>query len=102
MLMGYHNYYSDRRIIPTSGNERIFLNEHYGILDFDPAFSRDSAEEQGCLGIGTEDGVYSDIFERTWFSGVPGIGQAIGLVKDGAVRFINAYTTQAARNGLSY
>lgn len=101
MLMGYHNYYSDRRIIPNSGNGRIFLNEDYGNLDFHPAFLRSSAEGQGCLKIGTEDGVYSDVFDRTWFSGVPGIGQAIGLVKDGAVRFINAYTPQAARNGLS-
>lgn len=37
----------------------------------------------------------------TWISSWYGIGQAVGLVKDGAVRFANNYTSQAARNGMS-
>ena len=96
MLMGYHNYYSDRRIIPTTGSGRTFLNSDYGNLDFNPAFSRSRVGGQGCLRIGTEDGVYDDIFDKTWISSWYGIRHAVGLVKDGAVRFINKYTPQAA------
>lgn len=37
MLLGYHNYYSDRRIIPEfdENNER-FLSEEYGKIEFNP------------------------------------------------------------------
>ena len=101
MLLGYNNYYKDRRIIPKTGNGRTFLNEDYGNLNYDPAIPRKPASGQGCARIGTEDGVYEEIFNRTVMSGVSGIGQAVGLVKDGAVSFINEFTPQVARKNIS-
>ena len=39
ILLGYHNYYSDRRLIPeiSSDGER-YLSENYGDLNLDPLF----------------------------------------------------------------
>ena len=106
MLMGYHNYYSDRRIIPATGNGRTFLAEEYGNIEGHPAFERRTmpvigADNRGCKQIGTEDGVYQELYDLTWFSDLYVIGQAVGLVKDGAVRFVNEYTPQAAKGGIS-
>lgn len=101
MLLGYHNYYSDRRIIPVSGNGRTFLDADYGNLELSPVFPRNRVSGQGCPKIGTMDGVYQEIFDRTWISEVPGIGQAVGLVKDGAVRFINEFTDPKAKDHIS-
>ena len=37
LLMGYHNYFSDRRLIPeTDGNGTRFLAENYGNLEYHP------------------------------------------------------------------
>lgn len=93
MLLGYHNYYSDRRIIPTSrGDSLQFLSGNYGNLLDDPLINSSRASGQGRASIGTEDDVYHEIFELTWISEWYGIGQAIGLVRDGASRFIDNYS----------
>lgn len=101
MLMGYHNYYSDRRIIPATGNGRTFLNTNYGDIAMHPEFLRIPVTGQGCLSIGTEDGVYDELFDLTWISNWYGIGQAVGLVKDGGIRFMNKHTPTAVRNTIS-
>lgn len=86
LLLGYHNYYSDRRIIPSS-----FLSADYGKVEFDPFFNRPNAPRQGCEKIGTGDGVYDEIFSRTFIAEVPGIGQMIPSVVNGTKSFINEY-----------
>ena len=86
LLLGYHNYYSDRRIIPSS-----FLSADYGKVEFDPFFHRVNAPGQGCEKIGTGDGVYDEIFSRTFIAEVPGIGQMIPSVVNGTKSFINEY-----------
>lgn len=100
--MGYHNYYSDRRIIPEiAANGTRFLDSDYGNLEFHPMIERNPASGQGCEKIGTSDGVYEEIFDLTLFSGLPGLGQSIGLVKDGAVKFVNQYTDSSIKNNVS-
>ena len=86
LLLGYHNYYSDRRIIPSS-----FLSADYGKVEFDPFFNRLNAPWHGCEKIGTGDGVYDEIFSRTFIAEVPGIGQMIPSVVNGTKSFINEY-----------
>lgn len=87
LLLGYHNYYSDRRIIPSS-----FLSADYGKVEFDPFFKRSNpVPGQGCEKIGTEDSVYDEIFSRTFIAEVPGIGQMIPSVVNGTKSFINEY-----------
>ena len=94
MLLGYHNYYSDRRLIPNLNGESLqFLDENYGNLLDNPLINLSRANDQGRATIGTEDDVYHEIFDLTWISDWYGIGQAIGLVKDGAIRFVNKHAT---------
>ena len=94
MLLGYHNYYSDRRLIPNLNGESLqFLDENYGNLLDNPLINPSRANAQGRATIGTEDDVYHEIFDLTWISDWYGIGQAIGLVKDGAIRFVNKHAT---------
>ena len=84
LLLGYHNYYSDRRILKSS-----YLASDYGNVYFDPFFNRSRESKQGCGIIGTEDTVYEEIFNRTAIADVPVIGQIIPSVVDGTKKFIN-------------
>lgn len=101
MLLGYHNYYSDRRIIPSTGNDKTFLSIGYGDLNYHPYFDREMVLLQGCYMIGTNDGVYEEIFDRTLIAEVTGIGQAIPLVVGGVNSFINEFSDDNAKNGIS-
>lgn len=96
LLLGYHNYYSDRRIIPAS-----FLAENYGDLNAHPFFYRFIEEEQGCPKIGTGNGVYEEIFNRTPLSDVILIGQAFPLVVKGTYNFLNAYAEDNVVAGIN-
>ncbi len=96
MLLGYHNYYSDRRIIPAS-----FLAGDYGDIYYDPYFNRVRVKNQGCDRIGAGDGVYDEIFDRTFMASVPGIGQLISSVTDGARSFINAFADDEIKDNIS-
>ena len=96
MLMGYHNYYSDRRIIPTS-----FLDSTYGNLGGHPSFSRARVSGQGCLQIGTTDGFFHELYEQMLWPNFPLLGQAIGLVQDTGWYFMLDNTPQAAYNNIS-
>ena len=92
MLLGYHNYYSDRRIIPTSVDNTVFLDNSYGDTAMHPVFPRQLVRGQGCANIGTLDTVHEKIFEKTTWAEFPGLGQAIGNVTNGAIKFLDAYT----------
>jgi len=102
MLMSYHNYYSDGRIIPTTGNNRTFLDSDYRSIAGHPAFSRTMPTAgQGSPEIGTTDGFFLELYDLTFASWFPGLGQAIGLVKDAGIRFMNNHTPTAVRNDFS-
>lgn len=90
MLIGYHNYYSDRRIIPKTYGSRRFLSDDYGNIKDHPIFSREMVEGQGCSSIGTQDGFYRELFDRTpfadWF-----FGQGVDLVTMGVNSFLDNF-----------
>ncbi|MBE7088635.1 MAG: hypothetical protein E7370_03855 [Clostridiales bacterium] len=53
LLLGYHNYYSDRRLIPAQGeNGRVFLSDNYGDINEHPIIDNSFAIGQGRASIG--------------------------------------------------
>ncbi|MFA6867004.1 MAG: hypothetical protein WCR54_05760, partial [Clostridia bacterium] len=102
MLMGYHNYYSDRRLIPASGNGQTFLNANYGDINKHPALQTTMPiSGQGCYEIGTEDGFFDELYDLNCIAGLPPLGQAIGFVKDAGIYFMNNYTPTDVKNTVS-
>ncbi len=99
MLVGYHNYYSDRRIIPKNGKK--FLDDNYGAIEYSPIFKRHYAYGQGCVAIGTRDELYREILNQTKDSDSL-LGQAIGNVADGVNNFFDNYTDSSIRSGISF
>lgn len=93
MLMGYHNYYSDGRLIPTHGGNNLrYLSDDYRNIADNPKINTTVGEEFGKLTIGTEVGFYEELMDLNSFSGAYGIGQAINLVADGALEFVKRYS----------
>ena len=101
MLLGYHNYYSDRRIIPTAVGSTVFLDNSYGDTTKHPVYPRSFARGYGCASIGTLDTVHKKIFDKTTWAEFPGLGQAIGNVTDGANRFLDTYTPAEVKDTIS-
>ena len=66
ILLGYHNYYSDRRLIPEiSADGKRYLTSDYGDLSLDPILEHDPAGTGlGCSNIGTTDEVFYGIFNK--------------------------------------
>lgn len=101
MLIGYHNYYSDRRIIPKTYGSRQFLSDDYGNIKDHPIFSREMVEGQGCSSIGTQDGFYRELFDRTpfadWF-----FGQGVDLVTMGVNSFLDNFLPSDVRDEVEF
>lgn len=94
MLIGYFNYYMDRMLLPVTSELGIrFLSEDYGDLAHDPKYLHTTAAGQGDGCIGTQDGVYREIFRNTTLASEPG-GQNFLFVIEGANRFLTANTDQ--------
>ena len=96
MLLGYHNYYSDRRLIPeTDENGVRFLSEDYGDLNQHPDIMPLGNKEPdlGRASIGTENEVFYKIFEAA--DGSSDLGQAIPVVKGAASSFLSKYADPA-------
>ena len=95
MLLGYHNYYSDRRLIPefNNNNER-FLSENYGNLLDHPSINSQVGESYGKESIGTLDTVYQELLDMIVLSGVPGLGQTVLSVGEGAKKFVSEYAKE--------
>ena len=66
LLLGYHNYYSDRRLIPEiSSDGKRYLSENYGDLNLDPVLVYGpSVNDLGRTNIGTTDEVFYGIFNK--------------------------------------
>ncbi len=93
MLLGYHNYYSDRRLIPKYGeNNRQFLSDDYGDLMTNPMFRTDAYPDYGLKSIGTKDGLYDELYDLTELGWFPGLGQAVGPVTRAAKAFVEKYS----------
>ena len=99
MLAGYHNYYSDRRIIPKNGKK--FLSDNYGIIDNSPLFKREMVSGRGCDSVGTTDTFYREILNQTNNSDSP-LGQTIGNVTRGMNSFFDNYTDSIIRNEITF
>ena len=100
MLIGYHNYYSDRRILPVAAENYKFLDTIYGKKDYSPAVNDTIATGQGKSSTGTLVGVYDALYAKT-DSGGGLLGQSIGNVTRGANNFLDAYTPTEVRHRIS-
>ena len=90
MLVGYHNYYSDRRLLPEfNANGVRLLEANYGSLNEHPIICYNPEPGLGRKSIGTSDNVYERIFEKTFWGSLPGLGQAIGSVTSATKKFLN-------------
>ncbi len=102
MLLSYHNYYSDRRLIPEfSSNGERYLSQEYGDINFHPSITCESGyNDNGGLGsgkIGTEDAVFYGIFKSAWHADWS-LMQNIGNIVNGANTFINQNSPEIAEN----
>lgn len=96
LLMGYHNYYSDRRIIPST-----YLSSDYGAYNSYPLIYRAMEAGNGCENIGTQDSFFIGLFNHTNNADFPGLGQSINNVKDGGIAFMEENTPASVRNNIS-
>lgn len=93
MLLGYHNYYSDRRIIPST-----YLDPDYGNINSDPFFDRKMIGGQGCAKIGTLDSLYQKLFKLNNLASNPTFGQAIPLVVNATEKFLRQNAVEIEEN----
>ena len=95
LLMGYHNYYSDRRLIPVFNEDGDrYLSENYGNLAEHPKVNRDNVSGQGKESIGTKDLFFDKLMDLNSISTNPLIGQALPLVASAARSFIENYSSE--------
>lgn len=102
MLLNYHNYYSDRRLIPKEQDGKIFLSDDYGNVAAHPEFPRGMTYGQGCSRIGTLDEVYQEIFDLNPVASNPTFGQSMPLVVNSVKKFIDKYTPEELRENISF
>ena len=108
LFLGYHNYYSDRRLIPEkSVNGRRFLGANYGDILENPIIDQSVSQyeqwsddgtvmiQRGKQSLGTDVSVYDEIYDLTMWSDVTGIGQNIYFVAKGAIDFLEKYASEA-------
>lgn len=100
MVMGYHNYYTDRRLIPQKTEDgKEFLCGDYGIPECNPAIDMSHISDHdhlGCAEIGTEDAFFYELFRLNRFADDAPFGQAIGFVAAGATDFVGMYASEIA------
>lgn len=95
MLMGYYNYYFDRRLIPRIGENNVeYLSSDYGNVLMDPELNyySSSISDIRC-NIGTQDGFFYELFNLTTWPEFPGLGQNIPAIKNAANRFVEKYAS---------
>ena len=99
MLMGYHNYYNDRRLIPEEIEDGVkLLDDNYGLLSEHPEISFYTTGNMGRESIGTEDALFETLYELNEFGGIPKIGQAIMFVEGAANEFVAKYAEEINEN----
>lgn len=95
MLLGYHNYYSDRRLIPeVNENGERFLAENYADLREHPIVQPQKTYGQGRASIGTENSVFDALIELLDKHDTETLDQTVMNVEDGAERFVKKYAPQ--------
>ena len=92
LLLGYHNYYSDRRLIPTESSSGLeFLSSDYGELLSSPRIKPDTAYGLGRTALGTSNAVFDEIRRLTPFESI-GLDQLLNNATTGANKFIDHYS----------
>ncbi|MCI8413459.1 MAG: leucine-rich repeat domain-containing protein [Clostridia bacterium] len=90
MLLGYHNYYSDRRLIPaTTADGTRFLSDDYGNLAQHPVVLSARHYKPGYSSLGTEDSVYRAIFDMEFWGSL--VGQMFPFVSSAGKKFVETY-----------
>ena len=110
LLMGYHNYFSDRRLIPeTDGNGTRFLAENYGDLTYHPydyfgdpvnPYVDNNVNDRllnSSSALGTDVGFFETLLELQPF-GENILGQMIFLVAGAAEDFVEEYAPGIQNN----
>ena len=100
MLLGYHNYYSDRRLIPGSAEGKQFLSANYGELAHHPKINTARDEGLGIAEIGTEDAVFDEILDRTFGGSL--LNQVLPFVVNGAMSFLEDYSQTDAQISMEF
>lgn len=89
MLLGYHAYYSDRRLVPNESKKgRKLVSDSFGSAIRNPQIILDTASGLGDKSIGTLDGVYDELWDHTTWPEFPGIGQNLIALKNAANEFV--------------
>ena len=104
LVLGFHNYYTDGRLIPRQVGDTIFLSENYGKPQYNPlvltaydfAYSKDKNTEELVVTIdnrslGTLDTVYEKIFDET-IGAETVFGQMLSSVQQGTNSFLDEYS----------
>lgn len=101
ILLGYHNYYSDRRLIPEMSSEgERYLAPNFGDLNLDPVFVYSPGLDLGRDNIGTTDEVFYGIFDKANSGGLLGylLSQTIGTVAGAADDFLTECADGRTKN----
>lgn len=95
LLLGYHNYYSDRRLIPNN-----FLYSDYGNLIAFPIDEENSlfASEDDRKRLGTDDSLFMELYDLSTWPEFPLIGQSIYNIADAANAFVDEYASEISDN----
>lgn len=104
LLLGYHNYYSDRRLIPEESPSGLqFLSDDYGKLDKTPQFILEEGyiPYLGRTEIGTNDAVFDEIRRLTPFESI-GLDQLLNNATTGTNNFINHYSQTDSKPYMSF
>ncbi len=97
MLMGYHNYYTDRRLIPaTTSDGKRFLSDNYASFAQNPVIMGSRDIGLGYLSLGTEDAFFDELCDLEILS--ESIGQMFPLVVSAAEQFIDKYSNTIKDN----
>ena len=91
LLLGFHNYYSDRRLIPEGYG---FLYDNYGSVEYNPMrhYGCNYSEYLGCPHIGLMDTVHDTLMDLNPVSRIIALGQTEENVINGAEKFISKYS----------
>ena len=100
ILLGYHNYFSDRRLIPQINSEnKYFLSSNYGdLLEHPELIPTGNYPDLGLASFGTTDEVYKELMDLNAASSIPGIGQSIGNIVTATRKFVSKYAQDIEEN----
>ena len=92
LLLGYHNYFSDRRLIPdTKSDGTRFLGTGFGDINYHPYQDRLPTGGLGCSYIGTADGLYRELLNISMLQTIP-------AVKNTALKFVEKHAPNIKNN----